>query len=89
MAKWMPCSSRPGALRKKSLGLVAPVQITTASNSRCSSSAGTSLPTSTPVTNSTPSASIWSSRRLTTFSLSSFMLGMPYMRRPPGRSARS
>ena len=89
MAKWMPSNSRPGALRTKSLGLVAPVQITTASNSRARSSAATSLPISTPVTNSTPSASIWSRRRRTTLSLSSFMLGMPYMRRPPGRSARS
>ena len=41
-----------------------------------------------PVRKMTPSSSIWLTRRRTSF-LSSFMLGMPYMRRPPTRSARS
>ncbi len=48
-----------------------------------------STPTSVPVTNLTPSASICAMRGSTTFCLSSFMLGMPYMSRPPTRSARS
>ena len=38
--------------------------------------------------NSTPSAAISSARRSTT-DFSSFMLGMPYIRRPPTRSSRS
>ncbi len=45
-------------------------------------------PTSVLTTNSTPSAAIRSTRRCTMV-LSSFMLGMPYISRPPMRSARS
>ena len=36
-----------------------------------------------------PSASSSLSRRSTTWRLSSFMFGMPYISRPPGRSSRS
>ncbi len=51
-------------------------------------SAGRSSPTSVRVTNPTPSVSSCSTRRCTR-RLSSFMFGMPYMSRPPTRSARS
>ena len=85
-ANQTPSPSRPG--RSRSRGLAAPQQSTTASKSRRSSRALMSLPTSTPVRNSTPWAAIRSSRRWT-MDFSSFMLGMPYISRPPGRSSRS
>ena len=44
--------------------------------------------TLTPTRNRTPSRAMRSMRRKIT-DLSSFMLGMPYMRRPPRRSSRS
>ena len=47
-----------------------------------------SRPASTPVTNRTPESAISRTRR-STIDLSSFMFGMPYIRRPPIRSARS
>ena len=78
--------ARPGTSRSR--GRAAPQHRTTASKSRRSSSGPRSRPTSTPARKATPSASISSSRRRTT-DLSSFMLGMPYISRPPGRSARS
>ena len=83
----MPGRSRPSIGR--SLGLVAPPQSTTESFSSTSCVAGRSTPISVRVTNLTPSASIRSTRRCTTFFFSSFMLGIPYISRPPMRSARS
>ncbi len=74
MARWMPPSSRPGTARSRAT--VAPVAITTASNSASSCSAGRSEPTVTPVTNRTPSSAMSWTRRATT-ALSSFMFGMP------------
>ena len=47
-----------------------------------------SAPTVTPVRKSMPSSSMSPTRRETT-SLSSFMLGIPYISRPPTRPARS
>ena len=63
IAKWMPLSSRPGIGRSR--GLVAPIVSTIASYFARSSSAWTSMPTRQLVTNSTPSAFICSTRRLT------------------------
>ena len=83
----MPLSGRPSI--GKSRGNVAPVLRTVASNSFNSFSAGYFPPTSVLQTNLTPSASICLTRRRTTFCLSSFMLGMPYINSPPGLSARS
>ena len=82
----MPESSLPGALISR--GLEAPQARITRSYSCRSSSAFLSFPISTPVTNSTPSSSM-SFCRLASTALSSFMLGMPYIRRPPTRSRRS
>ena len=87
MAKWMPLSSRPGIGR--SFGLVAPPHSTMASNLARSLSIGYCVPTSVLVMKRTPSAASRSTRRCTTASLSSFMLGMPYISSPPMRSARS
>ena len=47
-----------------------------------------SFPTSVPHSKRTPSASISAMRRATTL-FGSFMLGMPYTKRPPGRWSRS
>mmetsp|Transcript_7761 Transcript_7761/g.16107 ORF Transcript_7761/g.16107 Transcript_7761/m.16107 type:complete len:252 (-) Transcript_7761:390-1145(-) len=86
IAKLTPFNSRPAT--GKSRGLVAPSVRQSASKFAFSSLTSTFLPTSALVTNSIPS----SRRRLTrrsTVSFSSFMLGIPYMSRPPTRSARS
>ena len=73
----------------RSRGLVAPVQMTTASNSFRKICGSTFSPTLALQMNLMPSCSISLMRRRTTSFLSSFMFGMPYMSRPPGRSARS
>ena len=86
IAKCTPSASRPGIFRSR--GHVAPVAKTTASFCARRAVASMSLPTSVLVTNLTPSSAIRRTRRSTTC-LSSFMLGMPYMSRPPTRSARS
>ena len=49
---------------------------------------GMCLPTSVPVMKRMPESAMRFTRRCT-IPLSSFMLGMPYMSRPPMRSARS
>ena len=82
----MLLSSRPSIGRSR--GLVAPQQRTTESKSSISCLEEISTPISTPHLRLTPSASMSATRRVTT-SFSSFMLGMPYMSSPPGRSARS
>ena len=50
---------------------------------------GESLPMKTPVLNLIPSSAIRLTLRCTTSSLSSFMLGIPYINSPPMRSSRS
>ena len=71
----------------------APVQMTVESNSFRKSSGSTlsrsPLPTLALQMNLMPSCSMSWMRRSTTSFLSSFMFGMPYISRPPGRSARS
>ena len=59
-----------------------------ASYSSASDCVLTSTPTFTPQRNSTPSSRICSTRRQTRH-FSSLKSGMPYISRPPGRSARS
>mmetsp|Transcript_84330 Transcript_84330/g.217161 ORF Transcript_84330/g.217161 Transcript_84330/m.217161 type:complete len:280 (+) Transcript_84330:1007-1846(+) len=88
MACTMFFSSRPSVLRM-SRHIVAPVATITASFCMHRSDIVTSLPTSVLYLNSIPSS--WSSfsRRRTFPVLSSFIEGMPYMSRPPPRSARS
>ena len=82
----MPLASLPGALI--SLGFLAPQARIILSYSFSNLAALTSLPTFTPVINSTPSALIISIlRSITCFS--SFILGIPYIRSPPTRSSRS
>ena len=78
----------PAVRSPSSRALRAPQQRITASKSAVSRAAETSFPTSVPQRNPIPSASIFSIRRRTTL-LSSFMAGMPYISRPPGRSSRS
>ena len=82
MAKCTPWSLRLSTVRSR--GCVAPVQTTMASKSLRSSIGSTFSPTLALQTNLTPSCSMSSMRRSTTSFLSSFMLGMPYMSRPPG-----
>mmetsp|Transcript_25909 Transcript_25909/g.86846 ORF Transcript_25909/g.86846 Transcript_25909/m.86846 type:complete len:270 (-) Transcript_25909:385-1194(-) len=86
MAKCTPSRSRPG--RRRSLGVVEPTARSTASWPFRRSAADRSTPTSTLHLKAMPSASRRSSLRWT-FSLASFMLGMPYMSKPPGFSSRS
>mmetsp|Transcript_24101 Transcript_24101/g.48184 ORF Transcript_24101/g.48184 Transcript_24101/m.48184 type:complete len:200 (-) Transcript_24101:325-924(-) len=80
----MPLSSRPGM--GKLFGTVEPIARTTASKSVRDSRAFS--PISAPHSKVIPSASIRRMRRATV-SLSSFMLGMPYVSKPPGFSDRS
>ena len=87
IAKCTPASLRPSTGRSR--GCVAPVQSTSASKSLRSSCASTLSPTCALQMNLMPSRSIIFRRRSTTSRLSSFMFGMPYISRPPGRSARS
>jgi len=63
--------------------------MTVASNSLRKIWGSTFSPTFALQMNLMPSFSISRMRRRTTSCLSSFMFGMPYMRSPPGRSARS
>mmetsp|Transcript_20311 Transcript_20311/g.32784 ORF Transcript_20311/g.32784 Transcript_20311/m.32784 type:complete len:277 (+) Transcript_20311:902-1732(+) len=86
IAKCTPWSSRPGIGRSR--GWVDPMVSTRASLAERRSLTSTSTPTLAPVTNSMPSSRSSCTRR-STVSFSSFMLGMPYMSRPPTRSARS
>mmetsp|Transcript_11490 Transcript_11490/g.22898 ORF Transcript_11490/g.22898 Transcript_11490/m.22898 type:complete len:252 (-) Transcript_11490:522-1277(-) len=86
IAKCTPLRSLPGTGR--SLGMVAPTQRASASKFDLSSWTSMFLPMSAFVTNSMPSERRRSTRR-STVSLESFMLGMPYMRRPPMRSSLS
>ena len=90
MAKWMPSPSRLGIGRSR--GVVAPVASRTASLSATNLSMPMPLslapPISAPVTNSMPSSRRMFTRR-STMSFSSFILGMPYMSRPPMRLSRS
>ena len=82
----MPFNSLPSIGRSRHW--VAPPANTTASNCSCSSLLVISTPTSIPVRNSVPSSSICSIRRsMCRFSI--LNSGMPYLRRPPIRSARS
>mmetsp|Transcript_28372 Transcript_28372/g.59276 ORF Transcript_28372/g.59276 Transcript_28372/m.59276 type:complete len:240 (-) Transcript_28372:5396-6115(-) len=86
IARWIPRSPRPAISRSRAR--VDPTARRTAWYFPRSCSAVTCRPTSTPHTKSTPSA--WSSSILRcTMRLSSFMLGIPYMSRPPGRASRS
>mmetsp|Transcript_23427 Transcript_23427/g.67265 ORF Transcript_23427/g.67265 Transcript_23427/m.67265 type:complete len:268 (+) Transcript_23427:3369-4172(+) len=100
IAKCTPLRSRPGILRSRAV--VEPVASTSASYSSSSclgvgatmdaSPASHGLPPMLPAGPQmyrTPSFSISSTRRITTSILSAFMLGTPYIIRPPGRSARS
>jgi hypothetical protein len=74
----------------RSRGCVAPVQMTVASKYSFRKIWGSTLsPTLALQMNLMPSCSMSLMRRRTTSCLSSFMFGMPYMSRPPGRSARS
>ena len=73
-ARCMPPSSRPGILRSRAAGV--PIATTTASKLRDSHSAEMSRPTSMPVTNRTPSASMILRRRSIS-DLSSLKHGMP------------
>ena len=86
IARWIPWSSRPSTGRSRAC--VAPPASTMASKSLRSRCAGMCLPISVCVTKRTPSSAMSRTRRSTT-ALSSFMFGMPYMSRPPARSARS
>mmetsp|Transcript_12789 Transcript_12789/g.38588 ORF Transcript_12789/g.38588 Transcript_12789/m.38588 type:complete len:263 (-) Transcript_12789:241-1029(-) len=87
IAKWMFLpSARPGT--GKSRGMVEPMVKIKASWFARSTLTSTLTPTWADVTNSMPSSASKSTRRCT-FSFASFMLGMPYMRRPPTRSSRS
>ena len=72
----------------KGRGAPAPQQRITASYSASSRFATAPSEASTPQTKVTPSSVIRSMRRRTT-DLGSFILGMPYISRPPGCSARS
>mmetsp|Transcript_12349 Transcript_12349/g.38058 ORF Transcript_12349/g.38058 Transcript_12349/m.38058 type:complete len:225 (-) Transcript_12349:1459-2133(-) len=89
MAKCTPGPARPSAGRSR--GRVAPVESSSVSCSRRSTSSPKrgSRPTCAPVTKRMPSCDIRSTRRCTTCSLSAFMLGTPYIMRPPMRSSRS
>mmetsp|Transcript_18873 Transcript_18873/g.47876 ORF Transcript_18873/g.47876 Transcript_18873/m.47876 type:complete len:327 (-) Transcript_18873:5192-6172(-) len=87
MAKCTPASERPSTGRSR--GLVAPAASSSASWPDTSCVTGTFLPTCAFTTNWTPSAAMRSTRRCTTSVLSVFMLGTPYIMRPPMRSARS
>src|SRR5215831_10347782 len=86
MAWWIPASSRPGTASSRRA--MAPTAITTASYRRRRSAALRSVPTATPVRKRVPSARICSSRR-SSWCFSSLNSGIPYRRRPPGRSSRS
>mmetsp|Transcript_7711 Transcript_7711/g.15991 ORF Transcript_7711/g.15991 Transcript_7711/m.15991 type:complete len:203 (-) Transcript_7711:841-1449(-) len=83
----MPSRSRPSIGRSR--GRVEPTASTTASCSSTSSLGATLSPTLALTTKRTPSAAIRSTRRCTTSVLSVFMLGTPYIIRPPMRSERS
>ena len=72
----------------RSRGQVAPVQSSRTSNWLRKSAADISAPTATPVLNVIPSAAMRSILRWTT-SLESFIVGMPYISRPPIRLLRS
>ena len=87
IAKWTPLRLRPSIGRSR--GCVAPVQKTVASYSLRKICGSTLSPTLALQMNLMPESSINLMRRRTTSFLSNFMLGMPYMRSPPGRSARS
>ena len=86
IARWTPGPSLPGIGR--SLASVAPVASSTESKDSSSECTLSSTPMSQLTRNSIPSSRMICTRR-STVSLSNFMLGMPYMRRPPIRSARS
>mmetsp|Transcript_49378 Transcript_49378/g.152279 ORF Transcript_49378/g.152279 Transcript_49378/m.152279 type:complete len:290 (-) Transcript_49378:761-1630(-) len=88
MACTMPLRCRPSMFRM-SRHCVAPVARITASFWRQSSPRVVSRPTSVLYLNSMPSFSRSCRRRKTFSVLSSFMEGMPYIKRPPPRSARS
>ena len=83
IAKWTPLRSLPGTGRSRAA--VAPAARTIASKDRRRYAAETSTPALTPVSKTTPSARIWSSRRSMTH-FSSLKSGMPYRRSPPIRS---
>ena len=87
----MPFNFRPGI--GKSRGVVAPVVKRSASFSAMSlftsNVSPEPSPTLIPVLNSIPSCWRRWIRRSTTDLLSSFMLGIPYINKPPIRSARS
>ena len=87
IAKCTPFKLRFSDVRSR--GWVAPVQMTVASKSFSSSIGSTFSPTFALQMNLMPSFSMSSIRRSTTSCLSSFMFGMPYISRPPGRSSRS
>ena len=77
----MPCASRPGAVMSRAC--LAPQHSTTASYLSCNSSALTLPPTSafSHKRQCLHPAQIFTRRSMTHFS--SFMLGMPYISRPP------
>jgi hypothetical protein len=87
IAKWTPLRLRPSTGRSR--GLVAPVQRTTASNS-FRKIAGIDVVADVGVADELDAFLLHEAmRRSTTSCLSSFMFGMPYMSRPPGRGRRA
>mmetsp|Transcript_5348 Transcript_5348/g.17312 ORF Transcript_5348/g.17312 Transcript_5348/m.17312 type:complete len:337 (-) Transcript_5348:5050-6060(-) len=104
MARWMPLSSRPGMFMSRATVAPVDTHSASKSRSSSSGDGAASDPTTrpaprgcaappmlpaAPVRNEIPSLAMRSTRRCTTPSLSAFMLGTPYMMRPPTRSARS
>mmetsp|Transcript_8201 Transcript_8201/g.19982 ORF Transcript_8201/g.19982 Transcript_8201/m.19982 type:complete len:290 (-) Transcript_8201:1280-2149(-) len=104
IARCTPLSSRPGmSMSRAAVAPVAHTIASNSAEidsqvgggsepTRSSLPSGWSLPPmlpAEPVLKMIPSLAMRSTRRCTTFSLSAFMLGTPYIMRPPTRSARS